>query len=335
MIKILWTLVGINTTGLLFFIGAYFVLNEGKKVDGIESGWMTILSALGCIVILLAALPLHYGNSIFSRIAAAFFAVLPLLIALGIFLNSKLPSFKKQSTYARTYYNDKTQIAIASAIEKSDTSLLKELIRGQNLNIQGIKVWDWPGLNYLQFAVRLRSNRFGFPFNEEANIAAIRILLANGSAATPALAEATKQLSTEMISELIAAGADPNTAGFVNHNPLLFETIGSSKKENDMAILLVQKGANVNAKHDNGFTPVMFAAYNAGTTPLWNDTWRLVRYMLEEADADYSYTAVDGYNLAGIIKNIIAEAKVKKITMPADFNKVVIWLQQHKVAITI
>jgi len=39
--------------------------------------------------------------------------------------------------------------------------------------------------------------------------------------------------------------------------------IDISREENDMAILLLQKGADVNRKHENGFTPVMFAVFTA------------------------------------------------------------------------
>jgi hypothetical protein len=324
-------LVGINSIALLVFIGAYFVLSDGRKVDSIESGWTGILFGLGLLVILLAVVPLRFGHSTLSMVFSGFFAVLPSIIALGFLLSNILPTLKKEKTFAETYYKEKQQIAIASAIENNDTTLLKELIKGQDLNIQGIRVWDWDGLNYLQFAVRLRSNSISFPVNDATNLAAIRILLANGCDATPALAEGVKCLPLEVITEFITAGADPNTRGFVNPNPLIFELIGSSKEQNDLAILLVKKGANVNAKNENGFTPVMFAAYSAGTSPQWNDTWRLVRYLLEEANADYTAIGKNNENLANIIKKIREKATTQKTTMPTDFDKVVEWLKQHKV----
>lgn len=333
MIKILWILVGINSIALLVFIVAYFVLSDGRKVDSIESGWTGVLFGLGLLVILLAVVPLRFGHSTFTMVFGGFFAMLPSLIALGFLLSNILPSLKKEKTFAETYYKERKQIAIASAIENNDTTLLKELIKGQGLNIQGIRVWDWDGLNYLQFAVRIRSNPISFPVNDAANLAAIRILLANGCDASPALAEAVKYLPLSVITEFIEAGADPNTRGFVNPNPLIFGFMGKSKEEIDMAILLIKNGANVNAKNENGFTPVMFAAHLADTSPQRNETWRLVRYLLEEAHADYAVIGKNNENLARIIKKIREKAITQKRTMSADFEKVEEWLKQHKVDI--
>jgi hypothetical protein len=260
MIKIIWGLIGLNIAGLIFFVAAYFVINSGKNVSYEEKGWTIILSGIGLLVILLAAVPLRYSQSTFTLVLCGLFAALPLLITAGIIINRKLSSIVKKPDFAATYYKDKTQRSIAAAIEKNDTVLLKQLIKGQDLNIQGIRVWDWDGLNYLQFAIRLRSNTTFFPIDDAANRAAIHILTQNGCATTPALSEAVKYLPPEEVALLLNAGADPNTRGFVNPNPLLFEVIGSSKTANDMAILLLQKGADVNKIHENGFSPVMFAS---------------------------------------------------------------------------
>ena len=88
--KIIWGLIGINMIGLFVFIAAYFILNSGKNVDSMESGWTFILAALGLLVILLAALPLRYSHSTFGLIFSGFFAAMPLAIAAGIFINNRL-----------------------------------------------------------------------------------------------------------------------------------------------------------------------------------------------------------------------------------------------------
>lgn len=324
MLKLLWVLVGLNTMAFLVFIVYYFAINSSKNIDTIESSWFYILVGVGLLVILLAALPLHFGQSTFSHVVGGFFAALPLTIVLGILISNKLSSSENEKYFAETYYKYDKQIAIASAIEKNDTILLKELIKGQDLNIQGIKVWDWPGLNYLQFAVRLRSSP-----------ALIKILIANGSDTTPALEEAIQYLPVEIISEFITAGANPNVISSVNGYPILFRIIGkSNKRENSIAILLMRSGANVNAKRENGFTPAMDAAYQVGTGQEWDGTWRVVRYLLEEANADYNYTTSDGYNLTNIIEKISNDAKIEKITMPPNFIKVEAWLKQHSVGKT-
>ncbi len=325
MVKIIWALIGINTLALLVFIGAYFVLNAGKNVDVQEKGWTIILAGVGLLVILLSAVPIYYSQSTASLVFSGLVAILPSVI----FISKKLPSFKKEKTFAETFYADKTQRKIAAAIENNDTALLKELIKGRDLNIQGMRVWDTDGFNYLQFAVHLRSNPISFPFNDTANKAAIRILLENGADAASALAAATNYLPLETIALLLDAGANPNCKGYAKPNPLLFYKIGPDRNQNDIAILLLQRGADKNAINDEQLTPVMAAAFRAGTTETWADAWRVVYYLLKDAQADYIYTNKDGISLTTIIKNIRAEATEKKIIMPADFTAVVEWLKQH------
>ncbi len=330
-VKIIWVLIGINTLALLGFISAYFVMNKGKNVDSMERAYIMIFAGIGLLVILLAAVPLRFSKSGFTVVFSGFFAALPSVIALGFVFSEKPPSLKNKETFAVTYYKDKIQRSIATAIEQNDTSTLKELIKGQDLNIQGIRVWDQNGLNYLQFAIRLRSNPISFPFDEEANTAAIRILIENGSATTPALVEAVNYLPAKTLSLLLDAGADPNIKSYTNNEPLLCGTMGTSKEQNDKAILLVHKGADVNVKSSNGFTPVMYAANNARTSENWNDAWGVVHFLLAEAHADYTYTTKDGNSLQNIIRKIREDAAANKITMVPDFMSVVAWLKQHHV----
>lgn len=329
LIKIIWTLIGLNSLAFIIVLAKFFQSFAGRNVDAMESGWMTILFSLALLVILLAVLPAIYSKSNFGLYVALFFAALPGLIAAGIFLSNNLPSFKKkEQTLAAFYYKDKKQRLIADAIERSDTVQLKELIKGQDLNIQGNRVWDRDGLNYLQFAVRLRDNA-ATSFNKKANDAAIRILVEHGSATTPALAEAARHLSPDMIRLLLDAGADPNSSGFTNGASLLFEAISTDKQRNDVAIVLVQKGADVNAINSSGFTPIMVAANNAGTTVPWKDAWRVVRYILEQTKVDYLYMAPDGNNFPAIIKNIKEKAVAEKVHMSPDFDAIVKWLKAH------
>ena len=330
MIKLIWILTGINVAGLIFFLAFFAMDAADRKVDAIESGWVWVLVIVAVVVILLGVIPPRISQSSFSMFFALFFAVMPSVIAVSVLIVKKIPTNKKTETFATTYYKDKTQWAIATAIEKGDTILLEQLIKGQDLNIQGKRVWDWDGLSYLQFAVRLRSNSYFFPFNEAANNAAIKMLVAHGAKTTPALAEGAKYLSIEMITFLLENGADPNTSGFASADPLIFELIGSEKKFNDVAILLLQHGGGKDAKNKDFFTPVMYAAYNADSKPAWIDCWRLVRYLLEDAHADYHYATADGKNLTEIIRTIKADAATEKIAMPADFDAVVKWLHEYQ-----
>lgn len=328
--NIIWILTGINALALLIVTGAYFYFSgkpSVQQVHGPERDWMGVLLICGLLIVLLSAIPLRYGHSGGWTFFAGFFAILPLLAVGMIYFPDIISSFKKEKTLAETYYSDKTQRQVANAIQANDTLQLKELIKGQNLNIQGTRVWDWEGLSYLQFAVRIRPN-FNAP-DKATNLAIIRILVENGSAPTPALAEAATCLSPGELLVLLDAGADPNTSCFIGGSPLLFQVIGD--RQNEIALLLIKKGANINSLNRDQLTPVMAAANDARTGAHRQVVWQLVRYLLEEAHADYEYTSKDGISLATIITNIQKEARENNTVMPADFYEVVKFLEKKKV----
>jgi hypothetical protein len=329
IIKIIWTLICINAVALLFVFGMFAAGTSGRQVDYMEKGWMTILFILAAIVILLAAVPLWISHSNKSVLIAAFFAVLPMAIAATIFLRQKFPVSRKEQSLAEFYFSGREPRRIAAAIEHNDSLLVANLLAGEDINKPGNRVWDGNGLTYLEFAIRLNRDNGAIPVQEAANRSIIRTLVENGAVTTPALREAAICLPSEMISLLLQHGADPNTHGFVSSNPLLFEMITTSKQKNDIAILLIQKGADVNALNDYRQSPLMHAAQNAGTSALWSDTWRLVRFMLEDAHANYNYTREDGVNFASIVGNIKKDALDNRIRMPDDFNTIVSWLKQH------
>jgi hypothetical protein len=329
IIKIIWVLIGLNALTLAILTVIFLFSMEGRRVDSMEKGWMFVLFAVGLVIILLAAIPLRVSQSTFSIIFSAFFAALPLVVGSAILISNKLPSFKKEKTMAELYYGNTKQRGIAAAIEQGDTTLLQELIKGQDLNIQGNRVWDWDGLNYLQFAVRMRSKVSEFPAYEVANTASIRILVENGSATTPALGEAISYLPVETISMLLNAGADANVRSNNYPQPILFDAIGATRHEIEIAMLLIQHGADVNAINGDGMTPVMFAANNARTSSHWKEIWPFVHYLLKEAKCDYAVTTYSGDNLRNIIRMIRKNAKDEQIVMVPEFNNVVEWLKQH------
>jgi hypothetical protein len=333
MIKIIWVLIGINSLALIVVFLWYLTANQGKRVDTMESGWMTILFLAGIAVILLAALPLWFGHSKFSVIVAGFFSALPLTIVSGIYISNKMPSFKKKKTSAEYYYKDKTQRAIATAIENNDVPLLRNLIVGQDLNIPGEKIEGWDGLNYLHFAINLRSNPQIPLFNDGINKSIIRILIENNSETTSALEDAVNYLPAKMVDLMLDSGADPNVYSKITGDRLLFKAMGTKKEENDIALLLIKHGADVNAKAygNYGMTPVMYAANNAKTSENWKDVWRVVRYMLEVAHCDYLHVTKDGFSFQGIMRTIRQQAIEKEVTMCPDFDTVVAWLKKNGV----
>ena len=329
IIRVLWTVIGLNVAALFITIIYFLVETSGRSFREQELGWSIILALVCVVIIFLAAIPLYISQSTFSICFSAFFAFLPLAIWLYNVGADKLPSLKRKETIAEVYYKDKSQRAIAEAIVQGDTVLLKELIRGQDLNIQGNRVWDWDGINYLQFAIRIRNNG-NLNIDKEANLAVIEMLVAEGSATTRALAEGIGNLPLETLSMMLEAGADPDTHGFAYADPLLFSAIGASKREVDVAILLVQKGASVDVVNEYKLTPLMYAANNSRASSHWFETWRFVRFLLEEQHVDYTYINPDGASFSSIIDSIRIMAETEKVAMPSDFIAVVDWLERDQ-----
>lgn len=102
MIKIVWALIGLNTTALLIFITMFFADSQGRNVDSMEKGWTIILVIVGLIVIALPFIPLRISHSAFSVGLAYFLAALPLLIVSVKFLSNKLPSLKRSKQWRRS-----------------------------------------------------------------------------------------------------------------------------------------------------------------------------------------------------------------------------------------
>ena len=131
LIKVIWALICMNATALVGCIIVFSISAQDRNVDAIEKGWMGVLVLVAIIVILLAAIRLRLSQSSFSVSFAGFFAVLPVVILLCILAFKYFPSFKEEETASSIYYKNKTQRAIAAAIENNDTLLLKQLIKGR------------------------------------------------------------------------------------------------------------------------------------------------------------------------------------------------------------
>lgn len=55
----------------------------------------------------------------------------------------------------------------------------------------------------------------------------------------------------------------------------------------------------------------------------------MIRFFLEEAHADYTYTDDSGNSFEKIMQAIKIKADAENITMPSDFEFVRTWLEEH------
>src|SRR5688572_4410363 len=74
-----------------------------------------------------------------------------------------------------------------------------------------------------------------------------------------ALSLAVELMQSDIVRALLAKGADPNKKGR-SGNPLLLHHLVNGEGGVEMAILLINGGADVNAALENGATPLLFAA---------------------------------------------------------------------------
>ena len=329
IVKILWIIIGLNSAALVACIAMSFSYMEDRNFNKLEAEWMTFLFGLAVIIILLAAVPLYFSQSRVAVLFSGFFALLPLVLYVSNFAYKTWEENKRIIPMSEAYFSDKTQRTIAAAIEKGDVELVKQLIKGQNLNIQGTKVWDADGLNYLQFTCRFRSHPHANPIDTAANTAIIRLLVENGSKTTRALSEGIGSLPIDLITLFLDHGANPNTTRFINDEPLIFGAVGSQKRDVDVAILLVQRGAEINVKNREDVPLLLYSAINSGTG-YWMETWRFVRFLIENTAVDCTYDKPGYQNFFQTIHSIEKEAAEKNITMSENFLAVAKWAKSHE-----
>jgi len=120
MIKLIWILTGINVAGLIFFLAFFAMDAADRKVDAIESGWVWVLVIVAVVVILLGVIPPRISQSSFSMFFALFFAAMPSVIALGVLIAKKIPTFKKteslQQLIIKTKHNGLLQQQLKKVI---------------------------------------------------------------------------------------------------------------------------------------------------------------------------------------------------------------------------
>ena len=112
---------------------------------------------------------------------------------------------------------------------------------------------------------------------------------------------------------LLEKGAEVNARNTDGKTPLMFAARGSSTPE--IVALLIEKGAEVNARNTNSWTPLMFAAENSSTP-------EIVQLLLEKGaevnarnTAGYTplkFAAADTNGKSAEIKQLLIDAGAKE-----------------------
>ncbi len=124
---------------------------------------------------------------------------------------------------------------------------------------------------------------------QQGDLAAVNTLLKSGvnlSPMTSALFVATEREHVDVVQALLAAHADPETK--LSFDGLTILTYAASMHEWDVARVLLDAGANVNAATKSGFTALMYAAQDNSPKAL-----EMVRALVA------AYADVDGNFLGG------------------------------------
>lgn len=324
MIKVAWGLIALDCLALILYFFVTFFYGSSRPADGVEKSFSLAIAGAGIFVILLSATPLLISRSHSATIFSAIISALPLLFLAWYFISARLKESGESRTAAEVHFSDKTERMIAAAISNGDTVALKQLIQGRDLIKESRSAKANGGLDYLDFTIRAKSVSNDKTFNEKANESVIRILVENGCPVHPDMEDIVRNLSPSMISYLIDAGADVNQRSEYNSNTPLLNVISMNQpNQNDVAKLLISKGADANALNKEGFTPVMYAAYISNVYDSRFSTWSLVRYLINDVHVDTRHTNENGYNLKRIVEDVSKEAKEQNVSMPEDF----IWLK--------
>ena len=297
------------------FLGNDSIINEEN-----ENTLLIIFCGLGLILSAIAIFKFGQGKAL---LIGCFFATVPLVFAFALVTAKIHLVVERERSQALYHYYHPLQQDIALAIEHGDTKLLKELMLHANGAEKGGK--SDKVSSYLQLAIQINCLNGKHTKSFEK---IVKMLLQSGIHSSDALNGANSCISPEVLTVLLDFGLNPNGSGVKGRDPLIFDMVGKSEKENAMVLLLLNKGVDIDVKNSKGQTLIMAVAQMAAKFPTQKNNWRLV-YQLLNLRANFTCTAVDESTLGSILRSASIKAAQKNQTMPPDFFIVLQWMKDH------
>ncbi|QHT68251.1 hypothetical protein GXP67_17185 [Rhodocytophaga rosea] len=282
MVKIIWTLIGINT--LLFLAALWQAVTKTSDPAGnaMASAFTSIIGIGLFISICLMMISRHP----LVLVVAGLLSCGPILIGVSL-ISSLIDGFKpakpQEPIPAQAYFSSENQIALAKAISSGDTVLIRDMVT-KGADVNAIEQGNATPLQFALYQIQIND------FNEATIRESIRTLIALGANPDSGLAEAVKIVSAETIRVFLENGADPNLADEFG-DPLLFGAGAYGKP--GVLHAFVENGAHINVFNNDGWTPLMRLAYYGN--------WDSMIYLLEKG-ADYKHIGPDGKSVESLLK---------------------------------
>jgi ankyrin repeat protein len=311
LIKIIWTLIGLNTLLLLYMLWEAMAKNSDPAGNGMANAFTTLIGVGLFISLCLMMISRNPAVLVLSGL----FSCGPILIGIsyvGSWVDKFTPATLPEPPPAEAYFSSEKQIALAKAIVRGDTALIRTLV-SEGASLNGMEQGSTTPLQFALFQIN--------PSNEATIRESIRTLIALGADPNPNLAETVKFASAEVTKVFLEGGADPNQTDEFS-DPLFFTVLAYGKQEVVQAF--VEKGANIHIFTTEGWSPLMHLA-NYGN-------WPPMLYLLE-IGADYKHSSPDGKSLESLLKEYYARNGSKRDTLPEGYVVVCQWLKKQGIII--
>jgi hypothetical protein len=311
MIKIVWTLIGLNA--LLFLVCLWEAM--AKNSDPAGNGMASAFTGLIGIGLFFSLCLMMISRHPVVLIVSSLLSCGPILIVLSLinsFIGQFIPAKEPEPVPAEAYFSSEKQIALAKAIALIDTVQIRNLVSdGANVNAV-----EQANITPLQFAIHQITKTNEIEIRES-----IRTLISLGADPDTCLAEAVKFVSAPTIRILLEGGANPNQLDEFG-DPLLF-AVGAYGQP-DVLQAFVENGVNIHVHNKEGWTPLMRLAYYGN--------WPAMIYLLEQG-ADYTYVTPDGKTVKSLLKEYYTNNGSNPESIPKEYVMVCQWLKKQGIEI--
>ena len=189
IVKIIWTLIGINTLLFLAMLWQAIAKNSDPAGNAMASAFTSLIGIGLLISICLMLISRHP----LVLVLAGLLSSGPILIGISL-IGSLIDEFKPaqpvEPVPAEAYFSSEKQMALANAVAKGDTVLIRDLVTN-GADVNTIEQGNTTPLQFALYQIQMND------FDEAAIRESIRTLIALGTNPDSGLAEAVKIVSAE------------------------------------------------------------------------------------------------------------------------------------------